>query len=190
MRCVPETPKWVPKAHNPVGFDHGGEYRTDDYVASQWRTSEMRSYDLSPLFRSTVGFDRMNRLFDTAFNTDVPSYPPYNIEKLGEDAYRVTMAVAGFGTDDLEITQKDNALLIKGNAKANGDGTTYLHRGIAARAFERRFALAEHVNVVNASVENGILVVDLKREVPEALKPRKIAITGAGTAKPIEQKAA
>jgi len=156
----------------------------------------MRSYDLSPLFRSTVGFDRMNRLFDNALNTDVPSYPPYNIEKLGDDDYRVTMAVAGFGTDDLEITQKDNALLIKGDAKANGangangNGAKYLHRGIAARAFERRFALAEHVNVVNASVDNGILVVDLKREVPEALKPRKIAITGSGAAKPIEQKAA
>ncbi len=151
----------------------------------------MRSYDLSPLFRSTVGFDRMNRLFDTAVNTEVPSYPPYNIEKLGEDEYRVTMAVAGFGTDDLEITQKDNALFIKGDAKGNGADTMYLHRGIAARAFERKFALAEHVNVAGASLENGILVVDLKREVPEALKPRKIAIAGADTAtKTIEQKAA
>ncbi len=151
----------------------------------------MRSYDLSPLFRSTVGFDRMNRLFDTAVNTEVPSYPPYNIEKLGEDEYRVTMAVAGFGTDDLEITQKDNALFIKGDAKGNGADTKYLHRGIATRAFERKFALAEHVNVAGASLENGILVVDLKREVPEALKPRKIAIAGADTAtKTIEQKAA
>lgn len=151
----------------------------------------MRSYDLSPLFRSTVGFDRMNRLFDNAINTDVPSYPPYNIEKLGEDDYRVTMAVAGFGTDDLEITQKENELFINGNAKTNGGDTKYLHRGIAARAFERRFALAEHVNVVNASVENGVLVVELKREVPEALKPRKIAISnGDGSKQTIEQKAA
>ena len=151
----------------------------------------MRSYDLSPLFRSSIGFDRMNRLIDTAFNTEVPSYPPYNIEKLGEDNYRVTMAVAGFGTDDLEITQKDNALFIKGDAKGNGEDVKYLHRGIAARAFERRFALAEHVNVVGANLENGILVVDLKREVPEALKPRKIAIEGAeAAAKTIEQKAA
>lgn len=149
----------------------------------------MRSYDLSPLLRSTVGFDRMNRLFDTAFNAEVPAYPPYNIEKLGEDDYRVTMAVAGFGTDDLEITQKDNALFIKGDAKGNGDDVKYLHRGIAARAFERRFALADHVNVVSADLENGILVVDLKREVPEALKPRKIDIAG-DTAKTIEQKAA
>ena len=150
----------------------------------------MRSYDLSPLFRSTVGFDRMNRLFDNAFNAEVPSYPPYNIEKLGDDDYRVTMAVAGFGTGDLEITQKDNARFIKGNAKANGEDVTYLHRGIAARAFERRFALADHVNVVDAGLENGVLVVALKREVPEALKPRKIAITGSRAAKPIEQKAA
>lgn len=154
----------------------------------------MRNYDLSPLFRSTVGFDRINRLIDTAFNTEVPSYPPYNIEKLGDDDYRVTMAVAGFGADDLEITQKDNALFIKGNANdndANGAGAKYLHRGIAARAFERRFALAEHVDVADASLENGVLVVDLRREVPEALKPRKIAIANAGAApKPIEQKAA
>lgn len=151
----------------------------------------MRNYDLSPLFRSTVGFDRMNRLLDTAYNTNVPSYPPYNIEKLGEDEYRVTMAVAGFSLDDLEITQKENALFIKGNADGNGDGVTYLHRGIAARSFERRFALADHVNVVDASLNNGILVVELKREVPEALKPRKIAIANADAeAKSIEQKAA
>ncbi|NNE82678.1 MAG: Hsp20 family protein [Alphaproteobacteria bacterium] len=151
----------------------------------------MRNYDLSPLFRSTVGFDRMNRLLDTAYNTNVPSYPPYNIEKLGEDDYRVTMAVAGFSLDDLEITQKENALFIKGSADSNGEGVTYLHRGIAARPFERRFALAEHVNVVDASLDNGILVVELKREVPEALKPRKIAIASAGAEpKSIEQKAA
>ena len=151
----------------------------------------MRNYDLSPLFRSTVGFDRMNRLIDTAFNTDVPSYPPYNIEKMGDDDYRVTMAVAGFGSDDLEITQKENALFIKGDANRNSDGVTYLHRGIAARTFERRFALADHVSVVDASLENGILVVDLKREVPEALKPRKIAIASAAAApKAVEQKAA
>ncbi len=149
----------------------------------------MRSYDLSPLFRSTVGFDRMNRLFDNAYNTEMPSYPPYNIEKLGDDEYRVTMAVAGFGPDDLEITQKENALFIKGGAKTGGENVQYLHRGIAARAFERRFALADHVNVVDAGLDNGILVVELKREVPEALKPRKIAIAGA-TSRTIEQKAA
>ncbi len=149
----------------------------------------MRSYDLSPLFRSTVGFDRMNRLFDNAYNTEMPSYPPYNIEKLGDDEYRVTMAVAGFGPDDLEITQKENALFIKGGAKTGGENVQYLHRGIAARAFERRFALADHVNVVDAGLDNGILVVELKLEVPEALKPRKIAIAGA-TSRTIEQKAA
>lgn len=151
----------------------------------------MRNYDLSPLFRSTVGFDRMNRLLDTAYNTNVPSYPPYNIEKLGDDDYRVTMAVAGFSLGDLEITQKENALFIKGNAAGDGDGVTYLHRGIGARSFERRFALAEHVNVADASLDNGMLVVELKREVPEALKPRKIAIANAGAdPKSIERKAA
>jgi len=131
----------------------------------------------------------MNRLFDNAYNTEMPSYPPYNIEKLGDDEYRVTMAVAGFGPDDLEITQKENALFIKGGAKTGGENVQYLHRGIAARAFERRFALADHVNVVDAGLDNGILVVELKREVPEALKPRKIAIAGA-TSRTIEQKAA
>lgn len=151
----------------------------------------MRSYDLSPLFRSTVGFDRMNRLIDNAQNADVPSYPPYNIEKLGDDEYRVTMAVAGFGSDDVEITQKENSLVVTGDTKGNDEGATYLHRGIAARAFERRFALADHVNVAGASLENGILVVELKREVPEALKPRKIAIGDATTTpQTIEQKAA
>jgi len=131
----------------------------------------------------------MNRLFDNAYNTKMPSYPPYNIEKLGDDEYRVTMAVAGFGPDDLEITQKENALFIKGGAKTGGENVQYLHRGIAARAFERRFALADHVNVVDAGLDNGILVVELKLEVPEALKPRKIAIAGA-TSRTIEQKAA
>ena len=152
----------------------------------------MRSVDLSPLMRATIGFDRMmNQLEAQTRNDQGDGYPPYNIEKNGEDDYRIVMAVAGFGTDDLEITQKDNALFIKGDAKGNGDGAKYLHRGIAARAFERRFVLAEHVNVVGAGLENGFLVVDLKREVPEALKPRKIAISDAdAAAKAIEQKAA
>ncbi len=127
----------------------------------------MRNYDLSPLFRSTVGFDRMNRLFDNALNTDAPSYPPYNIEKLSDYDYRVTMAVAGFGTDDLEITQKDNALFIKGNAKAKGEGATYLHRGIAARQFQRSFVLADGVEIAGATMENGLLHIDLKQAQPE-----------------------
>ena len=150
----------------------------------------MRSYDLSPLFRSTVGFDRMSRLLDTAFQADAPTYPPYNIEKTGEDTYRITMAVAGFGEDDLEVTQKASELVVKGKARSEDEAVRYLHRGIAARAFERRFELADHVNVVDAGLVNGMLSIELKREVPEALKPRTIGIRAAdGTAK-IEQKAA
>ena len=136
----------------------------------------MRSYDLSPLFRSTVGFDRMSRLLDSAFQTEAPTYPPYNIEKSGEDAYRITMAVAGFGEDDLEVTQKGSELLVAGKARPTDEEVRYLHRGIAARAFERRFGLADHVNVVGASLVNGMLSIELEREVPEALKPRTIAI--------------
>ena len=151
----------------------------------------MRSYDLSPLFRSTVGFDRMGRLLDSAFQTEAPTYPPYNIEKVGEDAYRITMAVAGFGEDDLEVTQKGSELVVNGKARSEEVDVSYLHRGIAARAFERRFELADHVNVVEASLVNGMLSIALKREVPEALKPRTIGITAADkTAKIEQQKAA
>ncbi|MGB0571524.1 MAG: Hsp20 family protein [Alphaproteobacteria bacterium] len=143
----------------------------------------MRTYnlDLTPLFRSSVGFDRVGQMLDSAFNSEAPSYPPYNIKKLGDDEYRVTMAIAGFGSDDIDITQTNNCLVVKGEqAKAEGE-ETFLHRGIATRAFERRFDLAEHVNVTGADLVNGLLVIDLKREVPEALKPRKIEIT-AGVA--------
>jgi molecular chaperone IbpA len=151
----------------------------------------MRTYnfDLTPLFRSTVGFDRMGSLLDSAFNAEAPSYPPYNIEKLDEDAYRVTMAVAGFAREDLDIVQDNNSLTVKGEQAKSEDGPQYLHRGIATRAFERRFELADHVNVVDARLENGLLVVELKREVPEELKPRKIAI-GAANAIEHEKKAA
>jgi molecular chaperone IbpA len=150
----------------------------------------MRSYDLSPLFRSTVGFDRMSRLLDSAFQAEAPTYPPYNIEKSGEDAYRITMAVAGFGEDDLEVTQKGSELLVAGKARPTDEEVRYLHRGIAARAFERRFGLADHVNVVGASLVNGMLSIELEREVPEALKPRTIGIKAADGAKEIEQKKA
>lgn len=145
----------------------------------------MRTYnlDLTPLFRSTVGFDRMGRLLDSALNSEAPSYPPYNIEKLADDAYRVTMAVAGFRSEDIDITQDNNTLIVTGGQEKDGPEAQYLHRGIATRAFERRFDLAEHVNVTKADLENGLLVIDLKREVPEELKPRKIAIAaGADTA--------
>jgi len=148
----------------------------------------MRSYnlDLTPLFRSTVGFDRMGRLLDTASNTEAPSYPPYNIEKVADDQYRVTMAVAGFNAADLDITQNNNTLIVTGNQDKGENDVQFLHRGIATRSFERQFELAEHVNVTNAGLENGLLLIDLKREVPEELKPRKIAIGASTDAQTIE----
>jgi len=153
----------------------------------------MRNYDLSPLFRSTVGFDRMNRLLDTALSgtVEAPSYPPYNIEKSGDTDYRIFMAVAGFTEADLDVTQHQNTLTVKGKI-ADGEERTdvkVLHRGIATRAFERRFELADHIDVTDAKLENGLLVIDLKREVPEAMKPRHIDI-GHEASKVIEQKAA
>lgn len=143
----------------------------------------MRTYnlDLTPLFRSSVGFDRVGQMLDSAFNSEAPSYPPYNIEKLGDDEYRVTMAVAGFGAGDIDITQTSNSLVVKGEQGKTDTEADFLHRGIATRAFERRFDLADHVNVTQADLANGLLVIELKREVPEALKPRKIEIA-AGNA--------
>ena len=148
----------------------------------------MRTYnlDLTPLFRSTVGFDRMGRLLDTASNTEAPSYPPYNIEKVADDQYRVTMAIAGFNAADLDITQNNNTLIVTGNQDKGENDVQFLHRGIATRSFERQFELAEHVNVTNAGLENGLLLIDLKREVPEELKPRKIAIGASTDAQTIE----
>ena len=143
----------------------------------------MRHFDLTPLYRSTVGFDRLANMLDSVLSHDVsaPAYPPYNIEKTGENAYRITLAVAGFGEDDLSIEARDGQLVISGRKaekaeKAEDDGRTYLYRGIAERAFERRFQLADHVKPVGATVENGLLHVALIREVPEALKPRRIEI--------------
>lgn len=148
----------------------------------------MRNFDLTPLMRATVGFDRLASLLDTATRLDEGSlgYPPYNIEKTGEDAYRITMAVAGFGEEDLEVTVRENSLLIKAaKAKAEEDkAVTYLHRGIATRGFERRFDLADYIKVTGARLENGMLSIDLEREVPEAMKPRTIAIETAGKSKP------
>lgn len=154
----------------------------------------MRTFDLTPLFRSTVGFDHLARMLDAASRLDEQTftYPPYNIEKLGEDSYRITMAVAGFGENDLDVTTKDHTLVITGGANKEAEKTTYLHRGIAGRSFERRFELADYIRVSGASLENGLLHVDLVREVPEAMKPRTIAITRATPAKAevIENKAA
>ncbi len=138
----------------------------------------MTPFDLTPLFRSTVGFDRLNRLVDASFETsDGPVYPPYNIEKLDDDKYRITMAVAGFGLDDIDLVEQDGTLLVttKGREEKRGD-VQYLHRGIAGRAFKRRFALAEHVFVIGAGLENGLLHIELERQLPEAKKPRTIKI--------------
>jgi len=138
----------------------------------------MRTYDLSPLYRATVGFDRVADLMDRVMAADVaqPTYPPYNIEKLGEDAYRISIAVAGFGEDDLSVEVRDGALLVAARKAETDEDRTYLHRGIATRAFERRFHLADHVRVTGATHVDGMLHIDLVREVPEALKPRQIEI--------------
>ena len=139
----------------------------------------MDRFDFTPLFRSTIGFDRLTRLVDAATRVDSASlaYPPYNIEKTGEDAYRLTMAVAGFSPAELDITVQENTLLVTGKAhKEDDDGGGYLHRGIARRAFERRFSLADHMKVMGASLDNGLLHVDVVREVPEAAKPCTIKI--------------
>lgn len=140
----------------------------------------MRAIDFSPLFRSSIGFDRFDRLFDTAFTANEAgnNYPPYNIERRGEDQYRLIVAVAGFLPQDLEVTLDKGVLYVKGSHGNGSEDVTYLHRGIAGRAFERRFELADHIQVERASLENGLLVVDLKREIPEALKPRRIEIAG------------
>lgn len=149
----------------------------------------MRHFDLSPLYRSTVGFDRLFSLLDQASSNDAaPSYPPYNIERTAENAYRITIAVAGFGDSDLSIESKENTLTVKGEKNAeDGQQREVLHQGIAARAFERRFQLADYVQVTGASLENGLLHIELVREIPEAKKPRQIPI-GAGSAKVIEAK--
>ncbi|MHA1517399.1 MAG: Hsp20 family protein [Alphaproteobacteria bacterium] len=139
----------------------------------------MRHFDLTPLYRSTIGFDRIGSLLDTlnAFEGDAPSYPPYNIELVSENAYRISMAVAGFSDSDLDIEVKENALTIRGEKRVEQENSTFLHHGIAARSFERRFQLADYVRVKGATLENGLLHVDLERELPEAMKPRTIEIT-------------
>ena len=150
----------------------------------------MRPFDFAPLYRSTVGFDRMVQLLDSVSGVDAeaPSYPPYNIERTGENQYRITMAVAGFGQDDIKIEMKEQSLTIKGEKKPEEKERQFLHRGIATRAFERRFQLADHVEVTGADIKDGLLHVELVRNVPERLKPRTIAI-GNGAPKQIEAQA-
>ena len=139
----------------------------------------MRNMDLTPLYRASVGFDRIADLMDRALTSEVaaPTYPPYNIEKTGENAYRISIAVAGFAADDLSVEMRDGAVIVSARKAAEDEARTYLHRGIATRAFERKFALADHVRVEGASHVDGMLHIELLREVPEALKPRKIAIS-------------
>lgn len=145
----------------------------------------MRSaFDLSPLYRSTVGFDRLFDLLDQAAQIDpVTNWPPYDIEKVGEDRYVITMALAGFSADEIELTQKENQLVVTGQKNGQDEGRQYLHRGIASRAFKQTFNLADHVKVTGASLDNGLLTVELVREVPEALKPRRIGIRTGNAAK-------
>jgi molecular chaperone IbpA len=153
----------------------------------------MRTFDLTPFYRSTVGFDRLFGLLDSVADGTAQTYPPYNIERTGENAYRITMAVAGFGEGELSIEAKENTLTVKGEKKTETEekDREFLYRGIGARTFERRFQLADHVEVKGASLENGLLHVDLVREVPEAMKPRQIAINGGkGKVTQIDQVAA
>lgn len=138
----------------------------------------MRHFDFAPLYRSTVGFDQIANMMDRVLANDVStqSYPPYNIEKTADDAYRISIAVAGFSEEDLSVEVKESALVVSARKADTDESRTYLHRGIATRAFERRFHLADHVRVTGAVHENGMLHIDLQREIPEALKPRRIAI--------------
>lgn len=149
----------------------------------------MRTLDFAPLYRASIGFDQIADIMDRVLSSDVsqPSYPPYNIEKTADDAYRISIAVAGFSEDDLSVEVRENALIVSARKAEGDENRTYLHRGIATRAFERKFQLADHIHVTGAAHENGMLHIDLKREVPEALKPRRIEISGGSKA--IEGKA-
>jgi molecular chaperone IbpA len=143
----------------------------------------MRTFDFAPLYRATVGFDQIADMMDRVLTNDVaqPGYPPYNIEKTADDAYRISIAVAGFSDADLTVEVKEQALVVSARKVEEDQGRSFLHRGIATRAFERRFHLADHVRVMGAVHENGMLHIDLQREIPEALKPRRIAIAKAGS---------
>ena len=147
----------------------------------------MRQFDFSPLYRATVGFDKVADMFDRVLTSDIQtsSYPPYNIEKIDEDAYRISLAVAGFSEADLNVEVRENSLIISAS-KSEEEKKSYLHRGIATRSFDRRFQLADYVHVTGANQSNGMLHIELKREVPEALKPRKIHISGSSSNQTIE----
>ncbi len=148
-------------------------------------------FDFTPLYRSSVGFDHLARMLDDAASFEPPAYPPYNIERVGEDEYRITIAIAGFGASDINLEVKGNALTVTGKKTDKPEVTTeYLHQGIAGRNFERRFQLADHVEVTGADLNHGLLHISLKREIPEALKPRTIAIRSANDQKVLETKKA
>jgi molecular chaperone IbpA len=151
----------------------------------------MRTYDFAPLYRSAIGFDRLAQLFDEAQRADAqPSYPPYNIELVSDDKYSITMAVAGFAREEIDVEVEGDSLKITGRKQKEETKRTYLHRGIAARDFEHRFQLADHVKVVSARLDNGLLNIELVREIPETLKPRKILIDGGDNVQVLERKAA
>lgn len=154
----------------------------------------MVNYDFSPLFRSSVGFDRLTRLMESTLTKAEPAYPPYNIEKTGEDTYRITLAVAGFDRSDLDVTVQENRLVVSGKmgdeARQAEENSQYLYRGIAGRAFRHHFELADTIKVVGADLVNGLLHVDLVREIPEQAKPRRIEIAGGGKPQVIDSKAA
>jgi molecular chaperone IbpA len=175
-------------AHSPAKTADGAH---SGYHSRFFLEDTMRHFDLSPLYRTTVGFDRLFNLLDQVNGGEAPSYPPYDIERTGDNAYRITMAVAGFADKDLSIEARENVLTVKGEKQADADGSErqVIYRGIAGRAFERRFQLADYVVVKGASLENGLLHIDLVREVPEQLKPRQVPIRAAQQ-KQIEQVAA
>ena len=150
----------------------------------------MRTFDFTPLYRSAIGFDRLAQLLDGQTIDAQPSYPPYNIELVADDKYLITMAVAGFDRSELELEAERDTLKITGRKQREEQGKTYLHRGIAARNFEHRFQLADHVKVVRATVESGLLSIELVREIPEAMKPRRISIEGDSNVQRLERQAA
>jgi molecular chaperone IbpA len=146
----------------------------------------MRTYDFSPLWRSTIGFDRLFDLAETAQRATEDNYPPYNIERLGEDSYQISLAVAGFTPEEISITAEQNVVTIEGN-RSEKTQREYIYRGISTRAFKRQFNLADYVQVKNASFDNGLLKIELVREIPEAMKPRRIAINGAPASDNVHQ---
>jgi len=169
------------------GFHEMPDLRMGDpYIALTLKDMKMSRLDLTPLFRSTVGFDHLASLVESANRVEQPAYPPYNIERIGEDEYRVSMAVAGFSEAELDIQSERNVLAVSGTKATVTEEREYLFRGIAARNFERKFQLADHVKVVGANLEDGLLHIELVREVPEAMKPRKISIGGSSERRVIE----